>query len=90
MQIFEYEPLCIIDPLWGFPSQSVVGAESVSMSHINVFGRNIAKMLGQYRDRWCAGSMRCKIIGRHGTDYTMKPVCNDYLYDKIYYLWFIQ
>ena len=22
--------------------------------------------------------------------YTVKPVCNDHLYDKIYYLWFIQ
>ena len=21
---------------------------------------------------------------------TVKPVCNDHLYDKIYYLWFIQ
>ena len=24
------------------------------------------------------------------TGYTMKPVCNDHLYNKIYYLWFIQ
>ena len=22
--------------------------------------------------------------------YTVKPVCNDHLYNKIYYLWFIQ
>ena len=22
--------------------------------------------------------------------FTVKPVCNDHLYDKIYYLWFIQ
>ena len=22
--------------------------------------------------------------------YTVKPVCNDHLYDKTYYLWFIQ
>ena len=22
--------------------------------------------------------------------YTVKPVCNDHIYDKIYYLWFIQ
>ena len=21
---------------------------------------------------------------------TVKPICNDHLYDKIYYLWFIQ
>ena len=21
---------------------------------------------------------------------TMKPICNDHLYNKIYYLWFIQ
>ena len=22
--------------------------------------------------------------------YTLKPVCNDHLYDKVYYPWFIQ
>ena len=25
---------------------------------------------------------------KHG--YTVKPVCNDHLYNEIYYLWFIQ
>ena len=28
--------------------------------------------------------------GTHWWDYTVKPVCNDHLYNKIYYLWFIQ
>ena len=36
--------------------------------------------------------LRSKSISRdttyHGS--TVKPVCNDYLYDKIYYLWLIQ
>ena len=24
------------------------------------------------------------------SDYTVKPVCNDHLYNKVYYLWLIQ
>ena len=31
----------------------------------------------------------CPISGQ-GLFSTVKPVCNDHLYDKIYYLWFIQ
>ena len=34
----------------------------------------------------------CEPVSAHGVSFTdtMKPVCNDHLYDKIYYLWFIQ
>ena len=32
--------------------------------------------------------MICGVVEKD--DYTVKPVCNDHLYNKIYYLWFIQ
>ena len=38
---------------------------------------------------WLVGEAVVKLgIGIWG--YTMKPVCNDHLYNEIYHLWFIQ
>ena len=39
---------------------------------------------------WRLGPLRNKVISSHGFGYTVKPVCNDHLYNKMYYLWFIQ
>ena len=33
--------------------------------------------------------MHCRTLS-HLSTYTVKPVCNDHLYNKMYYLWFIQ
>ena len=41
----------------------------------------------------CAYSFNIKSVDcawEHWVGVTVKPVCNDHLYDKIYYLWFIQ
>ena len=45
-------------------------------------------MLTVMRVAWC-----WKILSHDLTvesTYTVKPVCNDHLYNEIYYLWFIQ
>ena len=31
-----------------------------------------------------------ELVAESGYPDTVKPVCNDHLYNKIYYLWFIQ
>ena len=50
--------------------------------------------------RWCSSSQNytrlshfivfCCALIQDGFTNTVKPVCNDHLYNKIYYLWFIQ
>ena len=47
----------------------------------------------QYRDvmdRVVAGLRLFNLHFLRKSTYTVKPVCNDHLYNKIYYLWFIQ
>ena len=34
--------------------------------------------------------MKHKYVSIRGIFFTVKPVCNDHLCNKIYYLWFIQ
>ena len=38
----------------------------------------------------CISSLHVHVLNGHAFSDTVKPVCNDHLYDKIRYLWFIQ
>ena len=53
---------------------------------------NIPAKRVKYQTCWCLVFFRHDENNSHGisiTGYTVKPVYNDHLYNKIYYLWFI-
>ena len=60
----------------------------VACSHEHGFvSRENGNGLCYQQFRWVLPNMKS---GFGGMKTTVKPVCNDHLYDKIYYLWFIQ